>query len=167
MSRLEWIKDLAQFENQAEETGLIDPQVVLNSERILVEHTLRLLTHLKNSFIESATAFNQWKSSPNGRIKVYGIAKTHGDFMLFRNGFKMVFSMKAAGSISVRYNFIVSGPLAAVPASQHNTSSVEEHLLQAQMSPYGDVQWTFQDKVVTQDSILRYHFTLFVKESSQ
>jgi len=165
-SKFDWVKDLAQRENQLEETGIVEQYSPLDPSRILVEKTLQLLAQLKAGFIESASAFNQWKTSPNGRIKIYGIAKTHSDFMLFRNGFKMVFSMKEPGVISIRYNFLISNPL-VVPEIAHNTASVEEHLLKAKLSPFGDVTWTFQDTPVTLDSIIRYHTTLFVKESSQ
>jgi len=165
-SKFDWVKDLAQSENQLEESGVFEQYSPLDSNRVLVERTLQLLNQLKNGFIESSSAFNQWKTSPNGRIKIYGIAKTHCDFMLFRNGFKMVFSMKDPGIISIRYNFMISNPLISQDMA-HNTASVEEHFLQAKLSPFGDVTWTFQDSPVTDDSIVRYHTTLFVKESSQ
>lgn len=165
-SKFEWIKELAQTENQLEESGVFDQGSPLDPQRILVQQTLNLLSELKSGFIEMATSFNQWKSSPNGRIKIYGIAKTHSDFMLFRNGFKMVFSMKDAGEISIRYNFIVSNPMVSSDIA-HNAASVEEHNLAAKISPFGDVTWTFQGQPVSQDSIVRYHMTLFIKESSQ
>jgi hypothetical protein len=164
-SKFEWVKDLAHSENQLEETGLFDQRSPLDPTRLLIETTLQLLNQLKTGFIEASTAFNQWKTSPSGRIKVYGIAKTHCDFMLFRNGLKMVFSMKDPGVISIRYNFIVSNPL-VTPDIAHNTASVEEHQICARLSPFGDVSWSFQDSSVTIESIIRYHMTLFVKESS-
>lgn len=166
VSKSEWIKELAQAENHLEESGVFEQGSPLDPQRVLVENTLKLLSQLKQEFIESATGFNQWKTSPAGRIKVYGIAKTHSDFMLFRNGFKMIFSMKEAGEVSIRYNFMVSNPLVTTEVA-HNTASSEEHVLKAQISPFGDVTWVFQNQVVTIQSIVRYHLTLFVKESSQ
>lgn len=165
-SKFEWVKDLANSENQLEESGIFEQRSPLDPQRLLVEHSLKLLSLLKTAFIESTTSFNQWKTSPNGRIKIYGIAKTHSDFMLFRNGFKMVFSMKEAGQIGVRYNFMVSNPTVTAELA-HNTASIEEHILNAKLSPFGDVEWTFQNQSITVDSIVRYHMTLFVKESAQ
>ncbi|PIS11572.1 MAG: hypothetical protein COT73_03240, partial [Bdellovibrio sp. CG10_big_fil_rev_8_21_14_0_10_47_8] len=80
-----------------EETGLVDMGTGSDDSKFLTNETLRYLQQLKNEFIEAASAFNELKASPLGRIKIYGIAKTHADFMLFRNGFKMIFSMRAPG----------------------------------------------------------------------
>ncbi|MCS6837525.1 MAG: hypothetical protein NZ480_01645 [Bdellovibrionaceae bacterium] len=162
----DWIRELANHENRLEETGVFEQPPTLNRDYLLSAETIQFLTLLKNQFIQAATTFNQFKHSPHGRIKVYGIAKTYSDFMLFRNGFKMVFSQKEPGLISIRYNFMVTNPVTTSDA-KHNTSSIEEHLLKAKMSPFGDVTWTFEDCPVTLESVVRYHLTLFVRESTQ
>ncbi|MCX7674851.1 MAG: hypothetical protein N2Z70_03355, partial [Bdellovibrionaceae bacterium] len=91
---------------------------------------------------------------------------TYSDFMLFRNGFKMVFAQKEPGTIAIRYNFLMSNPLSSL-SENGNSVSIEEHLIKAKMSPFGDIEWTFQDYRVSLESIIRYHLTLSVRESSQ
>jgi hypothetical protein len=170
MTKLDWVKELVRAEEQMEESGIVDLSIGFDNERTLSHETLQLLQTLKNEFIEAATAFNELKASALGRIKIYGIAKTQADFMLFRNGFKMIFSMSAPGQISIRFNFLGPGftPSAIPTATSSNSQTLmEEHLLTAKKGPFGELVWTFQDREIRIDSVVRYHLTLFIKESSK
>ena len=60
------------------------------------------------AFVEAAAAFNQLKGSTLGQMRIYGISKTKADFMLFRNGYKLIFSMKQPGVITVSYSTAVA-----------------------------------------------------------
>ncbi|MFL4294751.1 hypothetical protein P9445_22145, partial [Enterobacter asburiae] len=51
-----------------------------------------------------SSAFNQLKGSTLGHIRIYGISKTRADFMLFRNGYKLIFSLRQPGLITVSYS---------------------------------------------------------------
>lgn len=167
--KLFWIKELVRSEDQMEESGIVDLAIGLDSEKTLTQETLRFLGEIKNQIVEAATAFNEIKTSPLGRIKIYGIAKTQADFMLFRNGFKMIFSMKEPGTISIRFNFMGPNYLpTSVPTMQNtNTPLMEEHLIQARKGPFHELVWTFHEQEVQLASIVRYHMTLFIKESSK
>lgn len=167
--KLFWIKELVRAEDQMEESGMVDLAIGLDNERTLTSETLRFLADLKNQIIEAATAFNEIKTSPLGRIKIYGIAKTQADFMLFRNGFKMIFAMKEPGGISIRFNFMGPSYLpTTIPTSQNATTAVmEEHLIQARKGPFHELVWTFQEHPIQMASVVRYHMTLFIKESSK
>jgi len=173
MGKLDWVKELVRAEEQMEETGIVDFSIGFDNDRTLIQETLNLLQVLKNEFIESATAFNELKASALGRIKIYGIAKTQADYMLFRNGFKMIFSLKEPGQISIRFNFLGPGlspsPLPTAPpiVGQSSQNLMEEHLLVAKKGPFGDLVWTFKDREIRIDSVVRYHLTLFIQESSK
>lgn len=171
MDRTQWIRELVRAEEQMEETGVIDLSVGVDSDRALLQETLNFINELKQGFVESSVAFNELKASVLGRIKIYGVAKTPADFMLFRNGYKMIFSIQAAGAISIRFNFLGPGghiPSTVSTAQQSGLSSMmEEHLLQARIGAFGDVQWTFQDRPTKLENIVRYHMTLFIKESAK
>ena len=181
MSKLDWVKDLVRAEEQMEETGMVDLSIGFDNDRTLVQETLKYLGQLKNEFIEAATSFNEIKASALGRIKIYGIAKTQGDFMLFRNGFKMIFTLQAPGQISIRFNFMgpgftapVSGTsgssaqaISALPTPPSSQSLMEEHLLIAKKGPFGELQWTFRDQEIQMLHAVRYHLTLFIKESTK
>lgn len=167
--KLFWIKDLVRAEDQMEESGMVDLSLGLDSEQALMRETLRFLNEMKNQIIEATAAFNELKTSPLGRIKIYGIAKTQADFMLFRNGFKMIFSVKEAGAISIRFNFMGPNyiPQTIPTAAQSNTVMMEEHLIQARKGAFHELIWTFQNQQVHLASLIRYHITLFIRESSK
>lgn len=171
MDQISWIRELVKAEEQMEETGVVDLSVGIDSEKALVNESVRYLTNLKNKFIEASVAFNELKASALGRLKIYGIAKTPADFMLFRNGYKMIFSLSAPGEISIRFNFLGPGghiPTQIPTASSSTASSLlEEHLLKAQIGAFGDLKWTFRDQTIDLEHVIRYHMTLFIKESAK
>ncbi len=168
MDRLSWVRDLVRSEDSMELKGQVDLRAGGNPENILNQESLKFLSQLKNSFVEASAIFNESKISTLGRIKIYSIAKTHADFMLFRNSFKMVFSMKAPGVISIRFNFIgATYNTSEIPLSPTTSvAHVEESIIQGQMGAFNDVQWTFQNKPISMEALVRYHFTVFVREST-
>jgi hypothetical protein len=167
--RVSWIKDLVRAEEQMEESGMVEVGGTTENERQMAHETLKFLQTLKNEFIESASVFNEMKASALGRIKIYGVAKTTADFMLFRNGFKMIFAMSSPGCISVRFNFIGPNYIPSqIPTAGASSANVmDEHLLQAQAGPFGDLSWTYQNHVVKMESIVRYYVSLFIRESTR
>jgi|SRR6185312_3849836 len=167
--RISWIRELVKAEEQLEESGVVDMGAAADPERLLLQETLSVMQQLKTEFIEAATAFNELKATPLGRIKIYGIAKTHADFMLFRNGFKMIFSLKAPGQISIRFNFIGPNYIPTQAPSIVNTTQMvnEENTLQAKMGPFGELSWAFQNEPVRMNAVVKYHLTTFIKESAK
>lgn len=172
MHKLDWVKDLVRAEEKMEETGVVDLSIGFDNERTLAKESLELLQVLKNEFIEASATFNEMKTSPLGRIKIYGIAKTQCDFMLFRNGFKMIFSLQQPGEVSIRFNFLGPGlnipTEAAIPGSAARAQTLmEEHKLIAKKGPFGELVWTFNQQEIRIDSVVRFHMTLFIRESSK
>ncbi len=96
MEKISWIKELVKAEQQMEESGLVDMTFGFDAERVLVQETIQFLMQLKTEFVDASSSFNELKPSALGRIKIYGIAKTHADFMLFRNGFKNDFLIESS-----------------------------------------------------------------------
>lgn len=174
MDKVSWIKDLVKAEQQMEETGIVDMSVGFDPERVLVQDTIQFLLRLKTEFVDAATSFNDMKPSTLGRIKIYGIAKTHADFMLFRNGFKMIFSFKDVGKIAIKFNY-VGGQLfpsmgaGAVAGQGHPESGPthEEHLLEAKWGPFHEIQWTYQGQPFKVIYMVRHFLTNFIKESAK
>ena len=170
IERWDWIRDLVRSEEQMEESGMVDVSFGFDNERYLMQETLNCLHTLKNSFIDAVNAFNELKTSPLGRIKVYGIAKTQADFMLFRNGFKMVFALKSSGVISIRFNFL--GPNQFMPTQTNNTAAastslIDENLIEAKKGPFNELIWTFKGQPIQLESAVKYHLSMFIKESSK
>jgi hypothetical protein len=170
MENMNWIKELVRAEQQLEESGMVDVSLGFNDEATLAKDTLDYLNNLKTQFVDMANFFNEMKPSALGRIKVYGIAQTQADFMLFRNGFKMIFSMKAPGLISIRINFIGTSHIPTsnlMPGANQASNGTEEHMIEAKWGAFGELFWTYRNVPVKSEYVVRYHMTLFVKESAK
>ena len=106
MNNIDWIKELVLAEQQMEDTGTINLSAV-SPDAHLEEQTLEFIRDIKAGFVEATAAFNQLKCSVVGTLKIYGISNTKADFMLFRNGYKLIFSIKRAGEVEV-YSSLMS-----------------------------------------------------------
>lgn len=169
MDKLTWIKDLVRAEQSMEESGVVDFTVGFDPQQILITESVDFLNSLKTTFVEAAASFNQLKGSTVGRIKIYGISNTHADFMLFRNGFKLIFSLKEPGLVSIRFHFI-SAALMQVPSAAvgDNTNlPSEEDMLTARWGAFGDLVWTYQEQPIKIDYLVRYYLTRFIRESAK
>ncbi|PIT99955.1 MAG: hypothetical protein COT74_07500 [Bdellovibrionales bacterium CG10_big_fil_rev_8_21_14_0_10_45_34] len=168
MSGVEWIRELVQAEQQMEESGVVDIDSGMDPNHLLVHETLRFLKELKSELLDSSSVFNQIRGAALGGIKVYSIARTDADFMLFRNGTKLIFSARAPGQISIR---IQSGTGASQPlptlGMRDGPDRDSEDLIQAQWGAFGEVVWTYQNLVVSTPYLVRYYMTRFIKESSK
>ena len=161
MDKLAWIKELVRVEHEMEESGVIQISTGFNPEKHLYDESLHMLVRLKREFVDTSTAFNQMKNSPLGRVKVYSISETQADFMLFRNGFKLIFSMKQPGRIGMRFHQASNLNPAFEPKTQD-----EEYLI-AEWGPFGDLVWTYNGKSVKVDYLIKYYTTRFIHESAK
>lgn len=171
MEKISWIKELVKAEQQMEESGLVDMSFGFDPERVLVTETIQFLMNLKTEFVDASTNFNELKPSALGRIKIYGIAKTHADFMLFRNGFKMIFSLKAPGQISIRFNFIGTNyiPTPGAPESTPaaNANVMDENIVEAKWAAFEELVWTYRGQPVKLEFMVRHYLTQFIRESAK
>ncbi len=95
MKNLEWIRDLVESERRMEETGMIDLATIPDETRDLQLKTNEFLRSIKEEFDDDTAAFNNLKNTTVGSVKIYGISNTIADFMLFRNGYKLLFAATA------------------------------------------------------------------------
>lgn len=169
MDKISWITDLIKAEEQMEESGIVDFSIGFDPEKNLGQETISFLNSIKSEFIDSATTFNDLKASTLGRIKIYGIAKTHADFMLFRNGFKMIFTLVQPGIISIRFNFIGSNFVPTPGANPQSSANaiMEENHIEAKWGAFGEVSWTYQGQPINVAHLVRHYLTLFIKESAK
>lgn len=173
MDKLTWIKDLVRAEQKMEESGVVDFTVGFDPQQILFTESVAFLNTIKTAFVEAASSFNQLKGSSVGRIKIYGISNTHADFMLFRNGFKLIFALKEPGVVGIRFHYVGAG-LMQVPAQLPSANLAEgtkipseEDILIARWAAFGDLSWTYQEQPVKVDYLVRYYMTRFIRESAK
>lgn len=168
MDKLVWIKELVRAEQKMEESGVVDFGAGFDPAQLLVTESVDFLNQLKTAFVEAASGFNQLKGSAVGRVKIYGISNTHADFMLFRNGFKLIFALKEPGVIGIRFHY-VGATFVQVPAASDDGQKVqqEEDLLQARWGAFGDLVWTYSEQPIKIDYLVRYYLTRFIRESAK
>ena len=166
MEKLNWIKELVQAERQMEEAGVVDMEAGFDPNRQVEEATLEFITDLKAAFVEAAAAFNQMKGSTLGQIRIYGISKTKADFMLFRNGFKLIFSMRQPGTLVVSYSAAVAQYIPGQTPTKPEEGK-QADLLRATWGAFGQLIWTYNDHSINVDYLVRYYMSRFVKDSAR
>lgn len=166
---IDWIKELIRGEQQMEDSGLIDFSPVTSKDNIILGSSIELLKYLKAEFIKTADVFNQLKGGSHGLIKIYGIAKTHADFMLFRNGYKLVFNMIEPGKIQITFHhmsspFLNSNGMVTNPA---NSSAIPEGIMEAAWGAFNEVRWVHDKKPVNKDHLVKFYTRIFVQNSTK
>lgn len=165
MNNLDWIKDLVRAEQQMEEAGVVDMTAGFDPKQQMEEATIDFLMDLKLAFLEVSSAFNQMKGSGLGHIKIYGISKTKADFMLFRNGYKLIFAFKEPGKIKIFQT--AANPQFVFQNSPQEQSGPEAQVLSAEWGAFGQLTWRYNGQPINMDYLVRYYLTLFVKDSTK
>jgi hypothetical protein len=164
MGKLDWIRDLVRAEQQLEEADMVDFSFGFDHDRALADETIALLEKLKETFVDYSVAFNQMKGVPLGNIKIYGIANTRADFMLFRNGMKLVFSMKKPGTIGISFHHQKGLLPGSAPES---TIAQSEDLIEAQWGAFNELVWTNKNLRINIDNMVRFYLSNFIRESAK
>lgn len=152
-----WIYDLAKAE-------LIPGRDPSEPQQILEEATIDFLNELRALYTDSVRSFNTL--SENGQrfaeIKIYSVAQTATDFMMFRNQAKLVIIHVAPGVIQLSYS---SHSPTAVAIDGVGAGSNQILEISAQMGPFRNIFWTFKGERVTIDEVARHSFVEFVRYS--
>lgn len=175
-SKFEWVHDLVKAEEQIEETGMVDFASTMDPERTMIGSALSFLAQIRSEFNEALEVFNELKGTASNKIKLYGIAKTHADFMIFRSGFKLIFSLKQPGVISIRMHYI-NPAIPSVNALNIIGNAItnnltppqfrgEEELLEMMWGPFNEPIWTYKGQTVKSESVVKYYFTKFIHDTA-
>jgi len=168
-----WIHSLARGEQNPEADRLlhaasngVDPQ-----QRI-EEASVDFLTQLREQFTEYCRVFNGYSEAGSRfqEIKVYSVAQTAADFMIYRNQIKLIAQNSAHGVIQVAFSQHQRNGLAVEGQSLNGNSGTQAttthyHEILAQVGPFGDVSWTYQGERVAAAQVARFYFTEFVRVS--
>ncbi len=156
-----WIKDLVRMEQDIEVSGQVSlPETAPTTEQ-LTEHTHEFMKQLRAAFTAHCSVFNHIKGFL-GSLRIYGIAHTQSDFMLFRHGHKLLFSIKDPGLISIRMNFntsLLKNTESTTPSSQ------PADFIKGEWGPFNELKWTYNNHPINIDYLIRYYMSLFVKNS--
>ncbi len=154
-----WIHLLAKGEQNPEADRLLQAASGgLDPQQRIEEATVDFLTRLREQFTEYCRIFNGYSEAGSRfqEIKVYSVAQTAADFMIYRNQIKLVASNAAHGVIQISFS-------QHQPAGTNVSSSTSAQELLAQVGPFGDVTWTYQGEKVQPSQVARFYFTEFVR----
>ena len=166
-----WVHEIAKNEMNPEEANIFNASNRFDPKQIIEEASIDFLEELRDLFTVHAKVLNGY-SENNSRfseVKIYGVAQTPADFMLFRNNVKLVFSNSAHGIISATFIQHNRGQLAVDGEQLNQTAMVagarDNQDIIAQLGPFLDVKWTFQGERVNPERLVKYYFVEFVRIS--
>ena len=155
-----WIKDLVRLEQNMEAAGQISVPETSPSHEKLAEHTLEFMRQLRTAFTANSAVFNHMKGFL-GSLRIYGIADTQADFMLFRHGHKLIFSMREPGLISVRMKFNDQ----LLNNNKKTPTEDPADFIKGEWGPFNELKWTYNDQKINIDYLIRYYMSVFIKNS--
>ncbi len=164
-----WIHDLARAEVHPEAERLLGLGSGLDPHQLVEESTVKFLMELREKFTEFARIFNSY-SEAGARfqeIKLYSVAQTAADFMIFRNQVKLVVSNAAHGVITISFAAHTRSPFNFDGSNPDNLAPPASQELLAQVGPFRDVKWTFQGEAITPEQIARYYFAEFIRATRE
>lgn len=157
----DWIHDLARGETHPDTDRLLGTDRSSDPHLLIEEATIVFLRELRESFAEYTKLFNSYSenSARFQEVKIYSVAQTPADFMLFRNQVKLVISNNAHGvvSLSLGQNSKPSG------ASISDLEVPQEII--ANLGAFRNLYWTYQGERVNPDSVAKYYFAEFVRNT--
>jgi len=155
----QWLTELAYSERRMEKTGEVDYTNHFQKPVILKARTTEFLQILKKAFQSAVEDFNESRNSVTHSIRVYKISGTENDFMIFRNGIKLIISGQQAGLIQFVFNQYLGHIFAP---SQKPMIEIE-----ATWGAFDQLHWTFKGQRVEHSEIVRYFLTEFIHQSSK
>lgn len=168
-----WIHELARAEVHPEAEKLLQLGRSSDPQQLVEENTIEFLVELRENFNRFAKLFNGY-SENGGRyqeVKVYSLAQTAADFMMFRNQVKLVVSNSAHGVIQIsfsqhsRSSFAVDGQDFSKNQATSGGGFPQSQELLAQVGPFRDVFWTYKGEKVTAEQVTKFYFSEFVRST--
>ena len=164
-----WIHELARRELIPETDALLGGSGSVDTQQLVEESAIEFLTDLREQFTQYVRSFNSYSETATRfqEVKIYTLANTAADFMLFRNQIRLVFANTAHGVIQVSFahHRASVGPDASSATGLGAGGSIPSQAaeLLAHVSPFRDVMWTYQGEKITVDQVAKFYFSEFCK----
>lgn len=178
-----WIHELARGDMHPDADRILQLGRSFDPQQRIEESTIEFLGALREQMTEYTRTFNALsdKGSKFQEVKIFGVAGTAADFMLYRNQMKLTISNAAHGVIQLAFaqhqhsTLNVNGGLSGGNPQLSQNISNQAVVLQnghaqellAQIGPFRDVQWTFQGDRVEAPRIAQFYFAEFVRATRE
>ena len=155
-----WIHEIARAESSPEADALLRLNEASAPQQAIEESTVDFLTDLRAYFQEYVRIFNAMSEAGKkfAEIKIFNLTQGAADFMLYRNGIKLIVANTTHGIIQFAYDkHMITG--AATP--EFNIPQAEELL--AQFGAFGSVHWMYRSERVESEMVGKHFFAEFTR----
>ena len=159
-----WIYELARAEASPEADALYRLNQSAAPQQAIEESTVEFLTDLRAYFQEYVRVFNAQSEAGKKypEIKIFNLTQGAADFMLYRNGIKLIVANTTHGIVQISYDkHLIAG---AVP-SELSIPQAEEIL--AQFGAFGSVHWMYRSERVESEQVAKHFFAEFARVSRE
>lgn len=159
-----WIYELARAEASPEADALYRLNQSAAPQQAIEESTVDFLTDLRAYFQEYVRVFNSQSDAGKKypEIKIFNLTQGAADFMLYRNGIKLIVANTTHGVVQISYDkHLIAG---AVP-SELAIPQAEEIL--AQFGAFGSVHWMYRSERVESEQVAKHFFAEFARVSRE
>ncbi len=155
-----WIHEIARAEASPEAEALYQINRSSGPAQAIEESTVDFVTDLRGYFQEYVRIFNSLSDAGKkfSEIKIFNLTQGAADFMLYRNGIKLIIANTTQGVIQLAYDrHSISGG----PASDLQVPQSEELL--AQLGAFGSVHWMYRSEKVDSEQVAKHFFAEFTR----
>lgn len=163
-----WIESLALEELNMDESGIVHFEDHLNPVHYLEEESIRFVSQIRDLCEVWVNRFNEYRgrNSDSSQIRLFKIAGTVNDFMLFRNSLRLIFARRANDLISVGF---LSSSGEIYPAKLFNQAQNvrSAHEIRAHLGPFNNITWQFAGEPIEIETMVKYYLTEFIRKSAK
>jgi hypothetical protein len=152
-----WAAILAHTERRMERLGEVEYSNSFKKQEMLKLQTAEFMAVLRQEFARQIEVFNQARQSGAHSVHLYRITNTENDFMLFRNGVKLIVSGQRSGRVLFAFNQFLGQIY-----TQNQNPTFE---LEAQWGPFDQLLWTYRNERVQVQDIVRFFTSEFIRQS--
>ena len=162
-----WIENLALEEINMEQSGVINFSDHLNPSFHLEESSIEMMNKLRDLVEIYTHKFNEYRGNSNSEIKIFKIANTVNDFMVFRNSLRLIFARRSDDLINI--GFLANGKdiFSARTDSSEQHGPTQLHEIRAHIGPFNKISWKYQNEEIELNSLVKHYITEFVKLSAR
>ncbi len=161
-----WIENLALEEINMEQSGVISFNDHLNPSYLLEESSIEFMNKLRDLIEIYSHRFNEYRSNPGSEIKLFKVANTINDFMIFRNSLRLIFARRADDLINI--GFLANGKdIFGARNGMNESTESNIHEIRAHIGAFNKITWRYNNQKVDIDALAKHYMTEFIKLSAR
>ena len=167
-----WIHELSRAETLPPHEQAVLAGASFEPRNLIEESALHFMDELRQHLVQFARIFNELshQGTAFSEIKIYSVAQTTSDFMLFRNQVKLTLAYPAHGVIQLAYFQHPRGIMSvngqsAPEATAPSVALPPPQEITAEIGPFRKVFWSYRGEKVAPPEIAKFYFIEFAKLS--